>query len=161
MWNLWQYNWIDAVVVVLIGLYTWQGWERGVYLVWGECVSWLVAWLVGLFSNVYFSSVLVLFLGVNNRSAPVLAFLLTVIVVQQLLYRMLQTILQLFPRQYFKGLMHAVLSMLPAFASGVMVLAFLILVLDWIPFDYPMKQDIVNSWVAHRTQDFLSNYIRL
>jgi uncharacterized membrane protein required for colicin V production len=161
MWNLWQFNWVDSVVLLLVFLYTWQGWERGVYLVWGEFISWLLALIVGLYANTFLSSILVLSLGVSNRSAPMWAFLISVVVLQQFVYRALQTMLQLMPRQYFKGVMHAVLGIMPAFLSGVMVMAFLIVVLSWIPLEYPLKQDVKAGWFANLVHQFLSQHVRL
>ena len=147
------FNWFDLAVLILIGLYTWQGWERGLYLVVPECLSWIGAWLVGILYAERAAHFLVANLGLWHTSSWLWSFLMVVVVVEQLLYRSFMLIFARLPKQYFSHGWQLVLGVVPAFLSGIMVMAFLTLVLILVPVNYPFKLDIETSWFGMKVYE--------
>ena len=147
-----EFNWFDFAVVILIGLYTWQGWERGLYLVIPECISWMAAWLSGIWLSEQLAIFMVVNFGLWPQSSWLWAFILIVVVVQQVVYRALMLVFAKLPRQYFSTFPQLLLGLVPAFLSGVMVIWFMVLVLIKIPVQYPLKTDITESWFGSRVE---------
>jgi uncharacterized membrane protein required for colicin V production len=146
-------NWYDLAILILIGLYTWQGWERGLYLVVPECLSWVGAWLAAILYAERTAHFMIAYLGLWHASSWLWSFILMVIVVEQLLYRSLMLLFALLPKQYFSHFWQLILGVVPAFLSGIMVMAFLTLILLLVPINYPFKQDIETSWFGMKVYE--------
>ena len=143
-----QFNWFDVAVVALVGLYAWQAWDRGLYVVVPEAISWVVGWMGGILVAQQWAGFLVTNFGLWAQSSWLWAFIMMVIVIEQLVYQSLKLALMKWRRQYFSRFWQLVTGLVPAALSGIMLIAFVTLVLIKIPAEYPLKQDMVNSWVG-------------
>jgi len=154
-----EINWVDGVVGLVLLAYVWQGWERRVFMVLSEMVSWVMAYVITCYSLWWLMVVLVKYLGVSARYSPVIAWTLLVVVAQQVVYRLCLLVTSKISRHYFSGGTQLVMGLLPSFLSGLLTLVYVMVVLMWLPFDYPAKVDIVSSWMGGLLGGLLSGWI--
>lgn len=144
-------NWVDAVLVMVVLLYGWQAYERGMVAVLCEFSAWLAAWMVGALVRQGLAAGLVIHLGLKGLAYRQWSYLLTVILVQLLVYRGLSALAQKLPRHYFSETTHIGLAMVPAIINGVFFAALVFMVLVALPFWYPLKEELLSS----RTAEYL------
>lgn len=153
-------EWFDWAIVILVLLYTWQGWERGMYLVVPEVVSWFLAWVVGLWGAQGVADFMVQYLGLWKEGAWLWAFIFMVVVVEQLVYRAGMQLFGTASKQSFSTFWQAFFGLIPSMLSGVMVMAFLIYVLFASGIAYPFKKAIDESRFGSTVMELVSDYRR-
>lgn len=139
------WTWVDAVVLAIVFLYAWQGYERGMVVALGEVVVWVLAWMVGFLLSHPVAVFLVTFLGVSNTTARGGSILLLVLLAYLIGYRALVEAAYKVPRQYLQQSLQTLLGWVPSLVSGVLAVGFIQLVLVALPFNYPYKQEIEQS----------------
>ena len=91
---------------------------------------------------------LVINLGLRAANVRPWSLLITVLIVQILVYRLLEAITSKLPRHFFSKATHLVLGLIPALICGVLFASYVFLVLIALPFKFPFKADLVDSRVA-------------
>lgn len=135
-------NWVDAVSVVLIGLYVWQAWERNPLTNVNELISWVTAYVFYYYFRISLQTSLVRLLGMRESEASFGVDLVVILACQQLVFWTLQALIDRLKKQYFSVFWHGLLSFLPSLVSAVLLMGYIILVLISFPYPSVIQEDM-------------------
>lgn len=141
-------NYIDLVILLVLGLYIAEGIERGFWALFGELASFLGSFALGL----RFYSVASKFL-IDNFSLPysfsnALGFILVVLVAQVILGAVVDRFLSRLPSKWWDMWWSKALGILPATLSGLILVSALLVLLVSIPISSRIKSDITASRIG-------------
>lgn len=142
------WNWVDWTVLVLVGLYVWQGWERNLMVMWADVVGWLAAFGFDNWKGAEVARWVTLQMGVDYSWAKYLVGLFLIMLIQQSIYWLGTSLSLKVERVYPAWQWQVMWGMLPSVVSGVMLLVFIVRAFAYFPVDYPLQDQLGASWVG-------------
>lgn len=150
---------MDLIVLMVLALYAWQGFEQGIFVIAAEVLAWLSGWgVAALFTN-RLAMVLIVYFGLPRTAAEVLAFMVIIGVVAQVVFRSLLRLVVRIPRQFFPTWWQGLLGLIPALINGVLVVGFIVLLILKIPFFSMVHMAIRASWFYIRILSWVQTWL--
>jgi uncharacterized protein YkwD len=143
-------NWIDGILLLVVVLAMWAGWQKGFILGTVDLMVWIGSLLAGFFCYKYFGDFFQRsFPSLGVWSLP-LAFLITIILARILLSVLFNRLLRATPQEAHKtGVNHA-LGLLPGFVNGLLYATIIAALALAIPLSDAIAGQARNSQLASR-----------
>src|SRR6185369_14288015 len=145
-----SFNWIDALLVLVILVSVWVGWRRGFILSFLDFVRWIGSLLAGLYFYRFVSPWLASFTGWTEVWADPAAFLLIVIIAGPVIQLIGNRLLRRIPKAVHERLINQILGLLPGLANGLMTAVIFSALLFSAPFSDSLTESVQNSFLANR-----------
>jgi uncharacterized protein YkwD len=114
-----SWNYIDALLILLILLHVWYGWRRGFLLGLFDLLQWFVSLLAALRFYKPVAQFLSLFLSLSDIWLLPLAFFLVVILTGALIRWLGYLLFKRLPKEVHKKRVNQILGIIPGFANGL------------------------------------------
>lgn len=143
-------NWIDAIIIVVLGYYLFQGWEMGLM----QLTANLVSFLGSFWFAIKFHRTVGVFLtekfGMSLLWSNVLGYLIIGLVADMAISQLLVFVTERLPKQWEKSKTNRWLGSILSMVNGMAIVAFILLVILALPLRGTIKQDIRKSPVGRQ-----------
>lgn len=151
-------NWVDAIILVVLGYYLLSGWETGLV----QLVANLVSFLGSLWLAIQFHAPVGSFLtekfGLSSLWSNVLGYLIVGLIADFVINGLLGLGIPKLPKKWEKSKANKVLGTALSFVNGVVIIAFFLLVILSLPLRGTIKQDIRQSVIGKRIVVLVETY---
>jgi uncharacterized protein YkwD len=149
-----DFNYINALLVLIILLSAFFGWQRGFILGLLDLARWIGSFLAALYFYQPVSRVVERLTGWESVWNQPLAFILIVVIVGLLIQIVGNYLLRRLPPDVHKRRVNQLLGTLPGFVNGLITAAFVSALLFSVPFSDGFHENLRESQLANR----LANY---
>jgi uncharacterized protein YkwD len=143
-------NYIDLILISIIGLSAFQGWKKGFIFSFIELINWTGSLALGFFLYPYISMLILKIIAIKSFWTTPLTFLFSVILARILLAVILNNVLKKIPHDTHQHQTNRLLGILPGTINGLIFSALLSLVISGIPLGNSFSEVAQNSAVAYR-----------
>lgn len=152
-------NWIDLILLFLIGFYLWEGVSRGFILSLIDLSGFIVSFVASLKFYSFFGDLLVANFSLSRGISNALGFLLAGVLAELVLSLLIRAILQKYygriivklnqnERRIKLGLVEKILGIVPAAGEAFIFTAFVLTLIVSLPISGKIKKDIVVSKIG-------------
>ena len=138
-------NWVDGVIIVIIGWFVWDGWKKGVFWL----VAQMLAFVLGLFFAFWgyglFAGLLTRGFGISHGLAKALGFVGAAIIGEQVIYEVLARMVRAIPRKYFPAWWSGLMSTIPSIVNGAVFVGFIVVAVISLPLRPSLKRGVMDS----------------
>lgn len=150
-----QFNWIDGIILLVVLYYAIEGWERGLVSLVRKTVAFLLSlWLAVRFHPIVGAFIIETF-GFPPVWKDVLGYLAVSIPSEMLIDAMIKRSFFRMPLHVTQSIVNRLLGSFFSGANGLLILAFMFLMILSLPMRGTIKRDIKNSQIGS-TLVFLS-----
>lgn len=153
-----NFNWIDWVIVGVVVYHAYLGWEAGFFPLFINFLSFLFA----LWAAVTWQSPVSGFLsekfGIPHSWGAVLSYLLLAFIVQEVISEILHGLLTRVPKRIRNSKIAESLGAVVSAANGLVVIAFILLIVLALPLRGTVKKDIKNSRIGSVLASYVEKY---
>jgi len=143
-----SFNWIDLVIVLVVGYYVWEGWEDGAMRLSAGLVSFLGSlWLAVKFHG-QVGSFIANKLGISASWGDVTGYIVTALGAEMILAELAGRLLRRFPAGWGQSKLNRAAGAFLSTANGLLIITFLLLVLMALPLRGTIKDDIKVSRIG-------------
>jgi len=143
-------NWVDAVLLGIVILAMWAGWQKGFILGLTDLLVWIGSMLAGFLCYKYLGNVLQQnFPSLGVWTLP-LAFLITIILARIILSFIFNQFLKATPREAHQNGVNHALGLVPGFVNGLLYATIAAALLLAIPLSERLSAQTKNSQLAGR-----------
>jgi len=139
-------NWVDLVIVLIFGLYVWDGYRRGFLKLLWELVSIILAFIFGLKFYPFLSDILASSFNLSELYAKPIAFLTIWFAVQVIFYFVGRLLAFYTPASMKESPINHYLGFIPAALKGVIFIAVLLILFIVIPLSSYLRNSINHSF---------------
>lgn len=144
-------NWVDLVIIVVIAIYVFEGWERGFIRGCIDMVGFLLSLLVALRFYSFAANLLIINFSLSRGVANALGFFLVATIIEFIFsffssYIDMITMRSLFTRNILKW--DKIFGFIPALISSLILISFILATFITLPVRPDIKQDIVKSRIG-------------
>lgn len=143
-----QGNWIDLLILIFVILYILEGYGRGFVSLLFELVAFLGSFIISLKTYPYLAAFLLRHFSLPQGLANALSFLFLGLILEQVIAHIGVLLQGKIPLAYRKHPINRYLGIVPLFANGVIIVAFLIALLLAFPIQPRIKAAISESRLA-------------
>ncbi len=143
-----QINWVDLVILFVLGYFIVVGWTVGFWSILADFLSFLFSLLIALSIYQYVAEVLRNNFNLSYSTANALGFLLVAIVLELILNYIFNKIIEKIPFRFWKKRWDSFLATLPALGEGLVLIAFVLTLLIALPSPPKIKADIAGSRIG-------------
>lgn len=144
-----SFNWIDILLILLILLSVWHGWQRGFILSALDLVRWLGSLLAGLFFYKTIAEWLGLLTDWTELWNQPMAFIFAAVLAGILIQIAGNALLRRIPKETHLRQTNKIFGLLPGAASGLITAAIVSALLFSVPFSDDFMESVQNSSVAN------------
>ncbi len=148
-----DFNYVDALLVLIILLSVFFGWHRGFILGLFDLVRWVGSLLAAFYFYPTISHLISLLTGLENIWSQPLAFIFIVITVRFLIQYLGTLFLRRFSPDVHKRQINRILGILPGFVNGFVTAAIVSTLLFSIPLSDNVQENLRQSRVANQLAD--------
>jgi len=148
-------EWVDLILVLILMLYVWQGWDHSLPAQLNLTFSWIAGWWISLKIKAIAALWLVTHFGLKPEWAEWAGLVLSVLVIQQILYWAIMGLIALLPRHYLSSKWQALAGASLSVVSGFFIILWIVAALVLLPISYPLQEDFENSRTAQRAEQIL------
>lgn len=151
-------NWVDAVILIVLGYYLLQGWEMGLV----QLIANFVSFLGSLWLAVKFHSQVGLFLiqkfGISTLWSNVLGYLIVGVIADIAMSEFLGFVTGSLPDKWEKSKVNRWLGTALSVVNGMVIVAFILLIILSLPLRGSIKQDIRQSIIGKKLVALAETY---
>ena len=118
-----EFNWLDILLILLIGINVWLGWQRGFILSILDLVRWISSWIAALVLYKYVSGWLGAITDWTEVWRAPIAFLIVLLVVSAVIHALGRRLLKRIPRDYHEHRANHAAGTLPGLVNGLIIAA--------------------------------------
>jgi len=142
-------NWIDWTIIVMLLYYALQGWQAG----FADLGLSFVTFLTSLWLAIKFHAPVGDFLsqkfGIPTIWSAVLGYIIVAFIAQAILWELVQLVLTHLPKKLISSKLNSILGSTVSLFNGIVLIAFLLLVIDALPLRGTVKNDVQSSVVGN------------
>jgi uncharacterized protein YkwD len=143
-----HFNWIDWVISVVLVFFLLQGWETGLIYLLGSFISFLVSLWFALRFHTVVGTFLTQKFGVPDVWSTVLGYVVVAFIVELILSELLRIVIERLPSRLFTSRANNWLGALVSFINGLIIIAFILLIVLALPLRGSIKPDIKSSFIS-------------
>lgn len=143
-----QFNWVDWVIVGVVGYYALLGWEAGFSPLITSFISFVAAVWAAIFWQAPVAGFLTDKFGIASTWSIVLSYILIAFVVQEVVVEMLQALMSRIPKHIRESTFVDWLGAVVSALNGLIIIAFLLLVIQALPLRGTVKADVRSSRIG-------------
>lgn len=141
-------NWVDLVIVLVLGSYVSDAFRRGFWSIMANFAAFFGSLVIALRLYQVTAGFLEANFNLTHGLANALGFLITAIFVEFLLSYILIWLLARLPEKFLKHKLNKLLGTLPAFGEGLIVVSFFLTLIVALPLQPWIKRDATNSQIG-------------
>lgn len=149
-------NWIDWIIIVVVGYNAFQGWESGLVYLGASLLSFVAALWLAIVLNVPVSGFFTEKFGIAATWSSIFSYIAVAIFFQMLISGFLKTTLSRLPEKILKSKFNNILGALISGLNGLIVVTFVLLIILVLPLRGTIKNDIASS----RIGGFMTKYAK-
>ncbi len=153
-----NFNWIDWVILGVVLYHAYLGWEAGFFPLLVNFLSFLLALWVAVTWQVPVSGFLSEKFGIPHNWSAVLSYLLLAFFVQETISELLHGLLTRIPKRIRNSKIAESMGAVVSAANGLVIVAFVLLVVLALPLRGTVKTDIKNSRVGSILARYVEKY---
>lgn len=142
-------NYIDLILIAIIGLSAFQGWKKGFIFSLIELINWTGSLALGFLLYPWISMLILKMISIKSFWTTPLIFIFSVIVARILLAVLLNRILKKVPEHSHQHQTNKLLGVLPGTINGLIFSALFSLVISGIPLGNGFSEETQNSVLAY------------
>ncbi len=141
-------NFIDLIILILLFIWAVDGWERGVFHLLADLIAFLGSFLFGLrfYSRVAF--VFIEYFALSRGFANALGFIVVYSTAHTIFHLLLVRVLRGIPLDVLPRLLRKVLGVVPALLNGVIIIAAILTMVVSLPIRGDVKDSIFESEIG-------------
>ena len=139
-------NWVDLVIVLIFGLYVWDGYRRGFLKLAWELFGLIVAFLFALKFYPPLSDIMINSFNISSLYSKPIAFLGIWFIVQGIFYLIGRLIAYYTPSDFKSSIINHYMGLIPAMIKGVIFISVILILFLIIPINVKIKEAINNSF---------------
>lgn len=145
---MFQGNFVDLFIIVLLFIWVSDGWERGVFVLLADLIAFLGSFIFGLRFYSRAAYVFVEYFSMSRGFANALGFLVVYIIAHAILLMILVRVLRELRGDFFPVLLRKFLGIIPAAINGLIVVAALLTFAVSLPIRGDVKEAIFKSEIG-------------
>lgn len=150
-------NWVDLVIVLIFGLYVWDGYRRGFLKLAWELFGLIVAFLFALKFYPSLSEVINSSLNVSALYSKPIAFLGIWFVSQGIFYLIGRVISFYTPSGFKESKINHYMGLIPAMIKGFIFISVILILFLIVPINVKIKSAITNSFLGGNLIKIVAN----
>jgi uncharacterized protein YkwD len=144
-----SFNWVDIVLVLIILLSAFAGWQRGFILSFIDLVRWVGSWLAAMFLYQYVSAGIARVSDLSETWRNPLSFLLVLGITSLVIYVIGWRLARRIPSDRHESRINKVLGAIPGAINGVVMAAILSALFFAMPLADGLSQSLQESTLAN------------
>lgn len=152
------FNWVDLVILVIVGYYLFQGWETGVVSLLAGLISFLLAIWIATHYNFIVGNFLKLKFGIPSSWTSPISSIILLFIAEAVLSEILHIIVRKLPNKIFQSKVNRVLGLFLSALNGLLIISFFLLLINILPIRGTVKQDIGKSTIGRSLLRLTDNY---
>ncbi len=150
-----QFNWIDLVVLIVLGWFVWDGWKKGIFWLAAQLVAFLLSLVIAFRSYAAVAGLIVQLFSLSHGWAKAIAFMGVAIVAEQVIYEFLAWVVVRVPKRYVPKWWAGFMGVVPSLINGGVFVAFVATAVVSLPVRPQVKRAVLDSrlgnWLVART----------
>lgn len=142
------FNWIDWIIIVVLGYSGFQGWEEGLVLLGASFISFAAALWLAVVLNPVVSGFITEKFGIASGWSSVFSYIAVAVFFQMLIAGVLKTLLSRLPEKITKSKVNNWLGALISALNGLVFVIFILLIILVLPIRGTIKKDIQSSKIG-------------
>lgn len=141
-------NWVDLIVVIVVGFFIYEAWRHGFWAVVADFMAFLGSLLIALRAYQEMAEVLRINFSLSRSLSNAVGFLLTAVLAEAVLATIISYLIKKLPEKILKNKAVKWLSPIPALGEALILIAFVLTILIGFPISPKVKGAIVDSKIG-------------
>lgn len=141
-------NWIDLLILVFIGFYIWEGWQRGFITEFIDFLAFASAFIIALKLYSVPARILIDNFNLPHGLSNILSFIVLGLTIEQLLSYIGELVEERIPSALFRHFLNKLAGVIPLTANALVIITFVITVLLGLPIRRDIKAALSDSALA-------------
>lgn len=141
-------NYIDLILLLIIGLSAWAGWRQGFIFSLAELLNWTGSLAIGFMIYPYLSAFFIRMFKIQSFWTTPLLFIASIILARLLLAAILDNLLKNIPASAHQRPANRLLGIVPGTVNGLIFAALLAIVISGVPLGNNFSEEAQNSSIA-------------
>lgn len=138
-------NWVDWIIVAVIGYYTLKGWQSGVLYLATNLVVFLISLWAAIRSQMVVGGFLNEKFGIGEPWSGVVGYVVVALIIEMVLSVIADALLKHLPHQLVQSKINRFLGLFLGFLNGAVLVTFFVVLLSALPLRGTIRQDISAS----------------
>ncbi|KKQ75259.1 MAG: hypothetical protein US96_C0014G0017 [Candidatus Woesebacteria bacterium GW2011_GWB1_38_5b] len=143
-----QGNWVDLIIIVILIYFASEAWRIGLWVILADFFSFLLSLLFSLRIYQSVSELLRTNFNLSHSVSNALGFLLTAVLTEVILGYLFARALSRLPHKYKNKPFLRFLAIFPAFGEGLVIIAFVLMLVLALPLSPRVKTDAAKSKIG-------------
>lgn len=143
-----QGNWVDLVIIIILIYFASEAWRIGLWVILADFMSFLLSLLISLRTYQVVSELLRTNLSLAHSVSNALGFLLTAVFAEIILGFIFARAISGLPHKYKDKLALRFLAIFPALGEGIILIAFVLMLVLALPLSPKIKTDAAKSKIG-------------
>lgn len=153
-----QGNWIDLIIVGIVGYYLLAGWETGLFYLAGNLIAFAASFWFALRFHGPAGTFLTQKFGVPQMWSSVLGYLVVAFAAEAILAEFIAIGLRRLPKKFMQSRANAWLGASVSAINGLILVTFFLLVIVSLPLRGTIRQDIKSSIIGNKLLVLAAKY---
>lgn len=154
------FNWVDLVIVAIVGYYLFQGWETGVVSLLAGLISFLLAIWIATRYHFIVGDFLTQKFGIPASWTNVVSSLIVLFIAEAIVSELLQIGIRKLPNKILQTKANRYLGVLVSSCNGLLIVAFFLLLISVLPLRGTVKGDIDSSIIGSKLLYLTNRYAK-
>lgn len=155
-----MFNWVDFVILAIVGYYLFQGWETGVVSLLAGLISFLLAIWIATRYHFIVGDFLTQKFGIPASWTNVVSSLIVLFIAEAIVSELLQIGIRKLPNKILQTKANRYLGVLVSALNGLLIVAFFLLLISVLPLRGMVKGDIDSSIIGSQLLSFTNRYAK-
>lgn len=143
-----QGNWVDLIILAVLVFFALEAFRVGVWIILADLSSFIISLIVSLRFYPLVSKFLQANFSLNLSIANALGFLVLAIIIESFLGLVLSRVLRKIPAKIWEWKLSKLAGVVPAIAEGLVLIAFVLMLVLALPISPKVKNDISASTIG-------------
>lgn len=141
-------NWVDLVILGAFLFFMIEGWRFGLLIIGAGFVSFFISLLVSLRLYQFAAEIIRDNFALSRALSNALGFLATAVVIELILGKIISFLVNKIPKRIKRSKLNKLLGVIPALGEGIVLVAFVLVVIVASPINPGLKEDISDSRIG-------------
>lgn len=142
------FNWVDFVILIIVGYYLFQGWETGVVSLIASLVSFFLAIWIATRYHFIIGNFFTEKFGIPASWTSAISSIIVFFIAEAILSELFHFLLRKLPNKIFQSKANRVLGLSLSALNGLLIISFFLLLISVLPIRGTVKQDIGRSTIG-------------
>ncbi len=154
------FNWVDLVILVIVGYYLYQGWETGVISLLASLASFFIALWIATHFHFIVGNFLTEKFGIPASWTSAISTIITLFIAEAILSELFQILIRKLPNKILQTKANRFLGVIVSMLNGLLIITFFIMLINILPLRGTVKGDMNNSIIGSQLLSLSNRYAK-